>query len=80
MHVKRGQPTTGHEMKAGYCAVNYIETDRYNERQCGPIRATYEEARKDAKSGRYQGIRYVHTDGYLYVEKQDENQQQQNTK
>ena len=49
----------------GYCACNYTATDVYDEYECGPIHATYEKAKQDTG---YEGIRYVATDGYLYVE------------
>lgn len=52
----------------GYCAANYTQTDTYDADLCGPIRATSEEAQADAR-GRYDGVRYAYTDGYLYVDK-----------
>lgn len=55
-------------MKTGYCAANYTKTDTYDTDFCGPIRETSEEASADAKTGEYDGVRYVHTDGYLYVD------------
>lgn len=58
-------------MKTGYCAANYTQTDRYDTSLCGPIRESDEQAQRDADSGNYQGVRYVHTDGYLYVDAQD---------
>jgi hypothetical protein len=55
----------------GWCAANYTTTDIYNA-DCGPIRETTTEAMADQKAGDFGGVRYVHTDGHLYVEDQSE--------
>lgn len=53
----------------GYCAANYHESDRYSDEHCGPVRQSEEEAQIDYQEGQWEGIRYVHNDGYLYVDK-----------
>lgn len=70
MAMNNKKPIT--KMKTGYCAANYTKTDTYDTALCGPIRATSEEAQEDANKGDYQGVRYVHTDGYLYVDMPEE--------
>jgi hypothetical protein len=52
-------------MKIGWVACDYTEGDTLDEVRHGEIRSTYDEAAADRG---YQGIRYVHTDGYLYVD------------
>lgn len=56
----------------GYVACDYTQSDRLDDVRHGPIRSTDQEARQDAKEGDYEGVRYVHTDGYLYVDAPDE--------
>jgi hypothetical protein len=53
-------------------AANYSHTDKYNDDECGPIRASIDEAQRDADAGGYEGVRYVGSDGYLYVDDPEE--------
>ena len=53
-------------MKTGYCATN--GGDMYISAECGPIRATVEEAQKDCRAGDYTSVRYLALDGYFYVD------------
>lgn len=56
-------------MKTGYCAANYTQTDDYDAAECGPIRRSSEQAQRDMEANGYEGVRYVHSDGFLYVDK-----------
>lgn len=55
-------------IKTGWVACDYTEGNMWNDVRRGEIRETYEEAAADAKREGYDGVRWVHTDGYLYVE------------
>jgi len=55
-------------MKTGYCAANYRQTEVYSPEFCGPIRPTADLASADADAELYDGIRFVGSDGYLYVD------------
>lgn len=57
-----------YEDKIGYVACDYTQDDTLAGVRHGPIRQTAEEASEDRKAGGYEGVRYAHTDGYLYVD------------
>jgi hypothetical protein len=61
-------------MRTGYVACDYTDGDRLSDVRHGRIRASsakaladYRRAEQDGEP--YQGIRYIHSDGYLYVER-----------
>jgi hypothetical protein len=53
----------------GYVACNASDGDMLVEVAHGEIRATCQQAQDDARSEGLDGVRYVHTDGYLYVDR-----------
>lgn len=59
-------------LEVGWCACNYSEGDTYDEVTASGIVSTFAEAQAilAGHPGKYEGIRYVHTDGYLYVDAQ----------
>lgn len=56
-------------MKTGYVACDYTKGDQMAGVRHGELTSTESEARADARTGGYEGVRYVHTDGYLYVDR-----------
>jgi hypothetical protein len=56
----------------GYVACNPSDGDTLAEVEHGEIRATSEQAQADARAAGLEGVRYVHTDGYLYVDRPEE--------
>lgn len=56
--------------RVGWIACDYTQGDTPETIAHGPIRATAAEARADVSDG-YEGVRYLHTDGYLYVDAQE---------
>ena len=64
------------ELTVGWVACDYTTGDRLDDVRHGEIRAFSSEADADYRQADdvgegYDGIRYVHTDGYLYVEQPD---------
>jgi hypothetical protein len=54
--------------KTGYVACDYTQSDVLSDVRHGEIRETEQQAIEDARPG-YEGVRYVGSDGYLYVER-----------
>jgi 2,4-dienoyl-CoA reductase-like NADH-dependent reductase (Old Yellow Enzyme family) len=59
-------------IETGYVACNYSEGDTLGEVERGEIRKTFGEAQSDANALGLEGVRYVHADGYLYVDAQQD--------
>jgi hypothetical protein len=63
-----------HQVKTpiGWVACDYTGGDMLSDVRHAEKRNTYEEARADAEWGEFEGVRWVATDGYLYVDRPDE--------
>jgi hypothetical protein len=64
----------GHKMElpdfaTGWCAANHSSTHVYNGVDCDPIRSNVIDAMADRIRRGYESVRYVHWDGFLYVDK-----------
>lgn len=57
-------------LTVGWCACDYSEGDTYEEVRASNIYPTRGEALDIMISKKYEDVRYVHTDGYLYVDAQ----------
>lgn len=55
-------------LTTGWVACDYTSGDMLRDVRHADIRATSDEAIADQKAGEYDGIRYAHSDGYLYVD------------
>ena len=55
-------------INTGWVACNYTEGDTLTDVEHGPIRQSTDEAMADERAGNFEGLRWVHTDGYLYVD------------
>jgi len=60
--------TTTRELTTGYVACNYTDGDTLGGVDHAEVRETAELAMADV-GVTYDGVRYVHTDGYLYVDR-----------
>jgi hypothetical protein len=58
----------------GYCACDSTKSKTYREHSCGPIRETKEQALKDMRDQGRKCVRYVLTDGALYVEEPNDSE------
>ncbi len=56
----------------GWVACDYTRGDRLDSVRHARIRAKTETAENDRRSGGYQGVRWVSEDGYLYVDRPEE--------
>ena len=59
-------------IKTGYVACDYTQGEELGSVRHGHIRATDAEAAQDAAMGKYEGVRYAHIDGYLYVDEPED--------
>lgn len=58
--------------RTGWTACNYSEGDRFDSVTHGAILATFAEAARENELRHYEGVRYVGSDGYLYVDAQED--------
>ena len=60
--------------QAGWIACDYTSGDdlEHDRVRHGDVRETCEDAQADARAGGYDGVRYLHSDGYLYCDQQDD--------
>jgi hypothetical protein len=65
--VLKDPPDASEAGQMGWVACDYGQGDRLDEVPHGEIRASFEEAQRDAEENAYEGIRYAGPDGYLYM-------------
>jgi hypothetical protein len=66
--VLRSRPATATPPRAGWIACDYSQGDHIDEVRHGPICESAQDAQKDVELDGYEGVRYVGTDGYLYMQ------------
>lgn len=62
--------TTTAATETGWVACDYSDDDTLARVRHAAVRESHADAMRDMREGGYDGVRYAHTDGYLYVDAQ----------